>query len=285
VMPSYTAVSRDGTQKYLFDCGSYVEAVMIPDEERYTLCVSSQRGCKMGCKFCMTGRQGFKGNLDAAQILSQFFFIEEAQLLTNAVFMGMGEPLDNLDEVLRAIECLTSEWGVGWSPKRITLSSIGLNNSSAQGEVSPLERYLDGCKAHLAISLHNPFAKERAEIMPSERPFPLQKSLEIIKRYDFTGQRRVSFEYIMFKGINDSLRHAKALVGLLKGLECRVNLIRFHDIGQTEFQPSDMKVIEEFKDTLLKAGITATLRASRGQDIEAACGMLSGIKERNKTEN
>ncbi|MBP5229024.1 MAG: 23S rRNA (adenine(2503)-C(2))-methyltransferase RlmN [Bacteroidales bacterium] len=285
VMPSYTAVSRDGTKKYLFDCGSYVEAVMIPDEERYTLCVSSQRGCKMGCKFCMTGRQGFKGNLDAAQILSQFFFIEEAQLLTNAVFMGMGEPLDNLDEVLRAIECLTAEWGVGWSPKRITLSSIGLNNSSAQGEVSPLERYLDGCKAHLAISLHNPFAKERAEIMPSERPFPLQKSLEIIKRYDFTGQRRVSFEYIMFKGINDSLRHAKALVGLLKGLECRVNLIRFHDIGQTEFQASDMKVIEEFKDTLLKAGITATLRASRGQDIEAACGMLSGIKERNKTEN
>ena len=282
VMPSYTAVSKDGTKKYLFDCGSFVEAVMIPDEERYTLCVSSQRGCKMGCKFCMTGRQGFKGNLDAAQILSQFFFIEEAELLTNAVFMGMGEPLDNLSEVLRAIECLTADWGVGWSPKRITLSSIGVNKSLVEGEVSPLEKYLDGCKAHLAISLHNPFAKERAVMMPSEKGFPLERTMEIIRRYDFTGQRRVSFEYIMFKGINDSVSHAKALVKMLRGLECRVNLIRFHDIGETEFQPSDMKVIEEFKDTLLKAGITATLRASRGQDIEAACGMLSGIKERNK---
>ncbi|MBR4980915.1 MAG: 23S rRNA (adenine(2503)-C(2))-methyltransferase RlmN, partial [Bacteroidales bacterium] len=150
------------------------------------------------------------------------------------------------------------------------------------GEVSPLEKYLDGCKAHLAISLHNPFAKERAVMMPSEKGFPLERTMEIIRRYDFTGQRRVSFEYIMFKGINDSVSHAKALVKMLRGLECRVNLIRFHDIGETEFQPSDMKVIEEFKDTLLKAGITATLRASRGQDIEAACGMLSGIKERNK---
>lgn len=236
----------------------------------------------MGCKFCMTGRQGFKGNLDAAQILSQFFFIEEAELLTNAVFMGMGEPLDNLSEVLRAIECLTAEWGVGWSPKRITLSSIGVNSSLVKGEVSPLEKFLDGCKAHLAISLHNPFSVERALMIPTEKGFPLEKTMEIIKRYDFTGQRRVSFEYIMFKGLNDSLRHADALVKMLRGLECRVNLIRFHDIGDTEFVPSDMAVIERFEERLQKAGVVATLRASRGQDIEAACGMLSGIKERNK---
>ena len=281
------ARSKDGTKKYLFDIaekeegfpGNFIEAVMIPDEDRKTLCVSSQAGCRMGCRFCMTGRQGFHGNLDAARILSQFFYIEEAEELTNAVFMGMGEPLDNLDNVLRAIEVLTADWGCGWSPKRITLSSIGINRlvgSNAQGKKSPLERFLDECKAHLAISLHNPFHPERLQIMPSEAAFPIEETLKIIRRYDFTGQRRVSFEYIMFKGLNDTPRHAKALASMLKSLECRVNLIRFHDIGDTEFLPSPMKAITAFQEILQKAGITATLRASRGQDIEAACGMLSG---------
>ena len=279
------ALSKDGTRKYLFDIGegegNFVEAVMIPDKDRKTLCVSSQAGCRMGCRFCMTGRQGFHGNLDAAQILSQFFFIDEAEDLTNAVFMGMGEPFDNLDNVLRAIQVLTSGWGCAWSPKRITVSSIGVNKAVHEGQgKSPLERFLDECSAHLAISLHNPFHAERLDLMPSEAAFPLERTLQIIRRYDFSGQRRVSFEYIMFKGLTDTPRHARALVSLLKGLECRVNLIRFHDIGDTEFIPSDMKAVEAFKDELGRAGITATLRASRGQDIEAACGMLSG-KERN----
>lgn len=303
------AMSKDGTRKYLFEVrplskatgveeslssvstASYVEAVMIPDGERKTLCVSSQAGCRMGCRFCMTGRQGFHGNLDAAQILSQFFLIDEAEELTNAVFMGMGEPLDNLDNVLRALDVLTSDWGCAWSPKRITLSTIGVNKASGEGRrgvegkvaqqrdsvrKSPLERFLEESRVHLAVSLHNPFPDERRELMPSEGAFPLKKTLEIIRRYDFTGQRRVSFEYIMFKGLTDTPRHAEALVSLLRGLECRVNLIRFHDIGDTEFVPSSMKTVQAFEDRLNAAGIKATLRASRGQDIEAACGMLSG---------
>lgn len=285
------ALSKDGTRKYLFETapGTFVEAVMIPDKERKTLCVSSQAGCRMGCRFCMTGRQGFHGNLDVAQILSQFFFIDEAEELTNAVFMGMGEPLDNLDNVLKAIQVLTSDWGCGWSPKRITVSSIGVNKAvgkdAGPNAKSPLERFLDESSAHLAISLHNPFHSGRKDLMPSEAAFPLERTMQIIRRYDFTGQRRVSFEYIMFKGLTDTPKHSKALASLLKGLECRVNLIRFHDIGDTEFIPSDMKTVEIFKDELNKAGITVTLRASRGQDIEAACGMLSGKEKSNEITN
>lgn len=279
-VPAEAAVSKDGTKKYLFPCHteSFVEAVMIPEEERATLCVSSQAGCRMGCKFCMTGRQGFKGNLDAAEILSQFFAIPEAERLTNAVFMGMGEPLDNLENVERAINVLTSDWGCAWSPKRITVSTIGINRD---GDSNPLRLYLENTKTHLAVSMHNPFAEERQDMMPAENLNPLDVTLEIIRQYDFTGQRRVSFEYIMFKGLNDNKRHADAIISKLRGLECRVNLIRFHDIGDTKFQSSPMPVIEQFKERLCNAGITATIRASRGEDIFAACGMLSGLKNKN----
>lgn len=265
--PAGVAVSSDGTKKYLFRCGErFVESVMIPDEDRATLCVSSQAGCRMGCKFCMTGRQGFHGNLSAAEILNQFFSIAEAEQLTNAVFMGMGEPLDNCAEVFKAIEVLTAPWGCGWSPKRITVSTIGVN----------VKKLLDETKVHLAVSMHNPFASERLAMMPAEHAHPLQKTLQLIKQYDFTGQRRVSFEYIMFKGLNDTKKHADAIVRLLKGLEYRVNLIRFHDIGDTEFVSSPLPVIEAFKERLNAAGVTTTIRASRGEDIAAACGMLAG---------
>ena len=269
-------VSKDGTKKYLFPShtGTFIEAVMIPAEDRYTLCVSSQAGCKMGCKFCMTGRMGFKGNLDVAEIISQYLEVEENNLLTNTVFMGMGEPLDNLDNVLQAIEVLTSDWGFGWSPKRITLSTIGVN----AGDESPLRRFLDESKAHLAVSLHNPLPDERLMIMPMEKPFPIHRTLEIIRQYDFTGQRRVSFEYIMFNHFNDSKSHADAVARLLRGLECRVNLIRFHAIPDSPLETSPMPVIEAFKERLNAAGVTATVRASRGEDVFAACGMLSTKK-------
>lgn len=274
VQPAEVVVSKDGTKKYLFPChlGTFIEAVTIPDEERVTLCVSSQAGCRMGCKFCMTGRQGFKGNIDVAEILSQFFAIPEADRLTNAVFMGMGEPLDNLENVERAIDVLTSDWGCSWSPKRITVSTIGIN----------VQKYLDETKTHLAISMHNPYADERQDMMPAEKQNPIDKTMEIIRQYDFTGQRRVSFEYIMFKGLNDNKRHADAIISKLRGLECRVNLIRFHDIGDTKFQSSPMAVIEQFKERLCNAGIIATIRASRGEDIFAACGMLSGLKNKKQ---
>ena len=270
--------SVDGTRKYLFQVRcpvgagreeeSCVEAVMIPDQERKTLCVSSQAGCKMSCKFCMTGRQGFHGNLSAADILNQFFAIEEAGEITNAVFMGMGEPLDNWEEVKRAIEVLTAPWGLAWSPKRITLSTIGV--------LPNLKRFLDESRCHLAVSLHNPFPEERLQMMPVQKAWPVQDVVDLIKQYDFTGQRRVSFEYTVFSGWNDTKRHADALLRLLQGLECRVNLIRFHRIPDFPYGPAPLDQMEAFRDRLSRGGVTATIRASRGEDIFAACGLLAG---------
>ena len=272
VLPLDKAESVDGTCKYLFpvnrDPGNAVEAVMIPDGDRKTLCVSSQAGCKMGCKFCMTGRQGFHGSLSTADILSQFFGIDEAAELTNTVFMGMGEPLDNWEEVKRAIEVLTAEWGFAWSPKRITLSTIGV--------LPNLKRFLDECKCHLAVSLHNPFPEERLTLMPVQKAYPIEEVIALIRQYDFTGQRRVSFEYTMFAGYNDTPRHADALLRLLRDLECRVNLIRFHRIPDFPFGTSPQAAMEAFRDRLNRGGITATIRASRGEDIFAACGLLAG---------
>ena len=216
----------------------------------------------------MTGRQGFHGNLSPALILSQFVAIDEAESITNAVFMGMGEPLDNYDSVMRAIEVLTADWGFAWSPKRITLSTIGV--------LPNLRRYLDSTRCHLAVSLHSPFPEERAELMPVQKAWPLEDVVGLIREYDFTGQRRVSFEYTMFAGINDDKRHADALIRLLKGLECRVNLIRFHKIPDAPFEASPQIVMERFRDRLSAHGITCTIRASRGEDIMAACGMLAG---------
>lgn len=274
-LPSTCQVSSDGTKKYLFPVGegNAVEAVMIPDEDRKTLCVSSQAGCRMGCRFCMTGRQGFHGNLTAADILSQFIAIDEAAELTNAVFMGMGEPLDNFGNVMRAIEVLTADWGFGWSPKRVTLSTIGV--------LPNLRKYLESTRCHLAVSLHNPFPDERAEMMPVQKAWPVQEVIEMIREYDFTGQRRVSFEYTMFAGLNDDKRHADALIRLLRGLECRVNLIRFHKIPDAPFETTPQIIMERFRDRLSNHGITCTIRASRGEDILAACGMLAG-EHRNK---
>jgi len=271
--PLGVAASSDGTKKYLFPVNgnpdNAVEAVMIPDGDRKTLCVSSQAGCKMGCKFCMTGRQGFHGNLSAADILSQFLAIDEAAELTNAVFMGMGEPLDNWEEVKKVIEILTAPWGYGWSPKRITLSTIGV--------IPSLKRFLDECKCHLAVSLHDPFPEERLALMPAQKAFPIQDVIALIRQYDFTGQRRVSFEYTMFAGHNDTPRHADALLHLLKGLECRVNLIRFHRIPDFPYGTSSRETMEAFRDRLTRGGVTATIRASRGEDILAACGLLAGL--------
>ena len=278
VAPVDVQTSKDGTRKYLFPVrcpvgagreeDSFIEAVMIPDEERKTLCVSSQAGCKMACKFCMTGRQGFHGNLSAADILNQFFAIEEAGELTNTVFMGMGEPLDNWENVKRVIEVLTADWGLAWSQKRVTLSTIGV--------LPKLKEYLDESKCHLAVSLHNPFPDEREEMMPVQKAWSITEVVRLIKQYDFTGQRRVSFEYTVFDGWNSSPRHADGLLKLLKNLECRVNLIRFHKIPDFPYGTAPDSVMEAFRDRLNAGGVTATIRASRGEDIFAACGLLAG---------
>ncbi len=267
--PVGIAESSDGSKKYLFSVGdSCIESVMIPDEDRKTLCVSSQAGCKMGCKFCMTGRQGFHGNLSPADILNQFTSVEESAELTNAVFMGMGEPLDNTDNVLKAIELLTAPWGFAWSPKRVTLSTIGVLPS--------LRRFLDESRCHLAISIHNPFPDERLELMPVQKAWPVAEVIRMLKDYDWTAQRRVSFEYTMFAGWNDDKRHADALTRLLRDMECRVNLIRFHKIPDFPYECASPRAMEAFRDRLNANGITCTIRASRGEDILAACGMLAG---------
>lgn len=275
--------STDGTVKYLFRTanGGHVETVFIPDGERATICVSCQIGCKMGCAFCMTGRQGFSGHLSTTDILNQIYSIPDRERLTNIVFMGQGEPFDNLDHVLRATEVLTAEWGYGWSPKRVTVSSVGLQKG--------LARFLEESKCHLAISLHHPDPASRAALMPAERAYSIKDVVSVLKQYDFcrkmpigkesTKQRRLSFEYIVFQGVNDSLRDAAAIVRLLDGLDCRINLIRFHSIPGTPLQGADEKTMLTLRDYLTSHGIFTTIRASRGQDIYAACGLLSTAKQ------
>ena len=270
--PVREAVSVDGTRKYLFEVGNqFIESVYIPEDDRATLCVSSQAGCKMGCRFCMTGTLGFHGHLSAADILNQVFEIDniavshQLSALSNLVFMGEGEPMDNLDNVLRALEIMTADYGCAWSPKRITVSTVG---------IPAMKRFMEESECHLAVSMHNPFSVERKEIMPAEKMMSITDIVALLKQYDWSHQRRVSFEYICWAEQNDTPRHAKELLRLLRGLPCRINLIRFHEGVDRGFPASDEKQMEWFRDYLTDNGITTTIRKSRGEDILAACGML-----------
>lgn len=271
--------SVDGTAKYLYKTaeGNYIECVYIPEEDRATLCVSSQVGCQMGCKFCMTGRQGYNGNLTANDILNQLYSLPESNSITNIVFMGQGEPLNNLDNVLDVLDILTSDDGYGWSPKRITVSTVGIHGA--------LERFLNESNCHLAISLHSPYPEQRADIMPAERIYSITNILRLLHQYDFSKQRRLSFEYILFKGMNSGKKDAEALVKLLKGLNCRVNLIRFHTIPDAPFEGTNDETMVKFRDFLTTHGVFSTIRASRGQDIWAACGLLSTKKQQEQLKN
>lgn len=275
--------SKDGTIKYLFPvvttagadsapvATKFVETVYIPEDDRATLCVSCEVGCKMNCLFCQTGKQGFEGYLTATDILNQIYSLPERDKLTNIVFMGQGEPMDNLDNVLRATEILTASYGYAWSPKRITVSSVGLKDK--------LKRFLEESQCHVAISLHSPLHEQRQELMPAERGMAIEDIVELLRNYDFSHQRRLSFEYIVFGGLNDSQAHAQAIVRLLHGLECRVNLIRFHQIPHVPLHGASEEKMESFRDYLTQHGIYTTIRASRGQDIFAACGLLSTAKK------
>lgn len=270
-----TQVSRDGTEKYLFRKldrpEQTFETVYIPEEDgRATLCISSQVGCRMGCHFCATGQMGFHGHLTAADVINQILSVPHSDALTNVVFMGMGEPLDNYKVVASVLEIMTSDYGLAWSPKRITVSTVGPRVG--------LTRFLEEQRANLAVSLHSPFPEERAEIMPVEGLFPIEEVIETLGKYDFSGQRRLSFEYIVFGELNDDLRHAKALVELIRPLRSRVNLIPYHPIEGLPYHASDRAVIERFAEYLNAHGVIATIRRSRGQDIDAACGMLSTLK-------
>lgn len=270
--PMDVAVSVDGTKKYLFAVnGGYVETAYIPDADRATLCVSSQVGCKMSCRFCMTGRQGFGSNLTAGEIVNQMASIPERDTLTNMVYMGMGEPMDNLDEVLKSIEILTSDWGYAWSPRRITVSTIGVMPATIT--------FIEKCEAHLAVSMHNAIHEQRLDIMPTEKAFPIAKTVDALRKYDWTGQRRLSFEYTMFDKLNDTSAHVAAITKLLAGLKCRINIINFNSIPDSDLKGSDRMKMERFRDQLNDRGFTATIRNSKGGDIFAACGLLSTLEK------
>jgi 23S rRNA (adenine2503-C2)-methyltransferase len=276
--PVNESKSSDGTKKYLYNVlnDKYIEAAYIPDDDRATICVSSQAGCKMGCIFCMTGKQGFQGNLSSNEILNQFRSLPEFLTLTNMVYMGMGEPLDNIIEVLRSLDILTSEWGYAWSPTRITVSTVGI--------IAGIKEFLEKSRCHLAVSLHSPFDEERRMLMPVQRTNNVKEVLDIIRGFDFNNQRRVSFEYILFKGMNDTPAHLKELARILNGIKCRINIIRFHPIPGSEFQSPNLGTTINFKEALNAKGILTTIRASRGVDIQAACGLLSTLQQ-NKTNH
>lgn len=267
--------SKDGTIKNAVKLHDdfVVESVMIPTKSRTTACVSSQVGCSLDCKFCATAKLKRLRNLNPDEIYDQVVAIDRQSRnynnrpLSNIVYMGMGEPFDNLKEVMKSVEIFTSPWGLGMSPKRITVSTIGV--------VPAMKEFVEHSNAHLAISLHTPFEDERRKLMPIENVYSLQQLIDTLHEYDFGRQRRVSFEYIMFKGYNDQKRHVNQITKLLHGLRARINLIRFHPIPGTPLEGSDDHTIEWFRDELIKKGIKTTIRASRGQDIEAACGLLS----------
>ena len=278
-MPIKSQVSEDGTQKLLFRTteGKLIESVLIPEEDRLTLCVSSQVGCKMNCDFCMTGKMGFKAHLSAMEILNQVYSVPNSEDITNIVFMGMGEPLDNYVNVMKTIELLTADYGLAWSPKRITLSTIGVTPK--------LELFLEESKCHLAVSLHSPMSEQRQTIMPIEKKYPIAETIELLRKYDWSKQRRLSFEYIMFDGLNDSLIYARELTKLLTGIYCRVNLIRFHAIPGSSLKTANEETMVKFRDFLTSKGIICTIRTSRGEDISAACGMLSTKKQAEENKD
>ena len=265
--PLKEQVSTDGTKKYLFAAGDRtVEAAYIPDRDRATLCVSTQVGCQMDCLFCATGKMGFEKNLTVAEIMNQILSLPEFDTLTNIVFMGMGEPLNNYDALMRSLDILTQEWALGWSPTRITVSTCGV--------IPNLKRFLDESKCNLAISMHSPFHDERLKIMPIEKAYPIKEVVHLVKQHDWHGQRRLSFEYIVFKDLNDTKEHVKELARLLGSTRCRVNLIRYHKVPGIALKSPDAATMTWFRDALNDKGIIATIRASRGQDIDAACGLL-----------
>lgn len=267
--PLDVRVAADGTKKYLFPAGhqAFIETAYIPDKDRHTLCISSQVGCKMGCRFCMTGRQGFQGQLSSGEILNQIQGVPEHDRLTNIVYMGMGEPLDNLDAVMESLEILTADYGYAMSPRRITVSTIGI--------LPAMITFLEKSRCHLAISLHSPFEEERKKLIPMEKANSLQNIIAAIRPFTKDKQRHISFEYIVFQGLNHSQEHVKGLAKLLGDLRCRINLIRFHGIPDSELKTPTDETMHTFEMALEEKGLTTTIRRSRGEDIQAACGLLS----------
>ena len=273
LMPVSSDVSVDKTVKYLFrtEAGKEFETVYMADNKRNTVCVSTQSGCRMGCPFCVTARYGFHGNLSAGEIVNQIISIPDAGKVTHVVFMGMGEPMDNLENVLKACEIITSEWGLAISPRNVTISTVGITPG--------VEKFLQSSDCNLTLSLHSPFMEERKRAVPIEKQYPVQKIIEIMKNYPVNKKRRLSLAYLMIKDFNDSDCHLEALKTLLKGSDIRVNLLPYHPVGKDPNISSSSVRMQFFKHNLVITGISASVRKSRGIDISAACGLLAtGLK-------
>jgi len=268
-MPVTSQLSSDGTEKYLFksDDGKLFETVYIPDTKRNTLCLSTQSGCRMGCSFCATGNWGFHGNLSVPEIVNQFISIPHAGKITHAVFMGMGEPLDNLDNVLKACNIITSGWGLSLSPRNVTVSTVGITPA--------IEKFLSGCDCNLALSLFSPFPEERRSMIPVESKYPVKEIIDLLKDFPLGKRRRISLAYIMIKDLNDTGRHLDELRSLVTGSGLRVNLLEYHQAGSDTNTSSTPERMMYFKHNLVISGVSASIRRSRGADISAACGLLA----------
>jgi 23S rRNA (adenine2503-C2)-methyltransferase len=261
--------SADGSVKYIFATSSDLkfETVFIPDGKRKTVCVSTQSGCRMGCRFCATGKYGFHGNLEAGDIINQVSGIQASGTITHVVFMGMGEPLDNTDNVLKACEILTAPWGMAISPRNITLSTVGITPS--------IVRFLESSSCNLALSLFSPFPEERGEVIPAERKYPAHEIIKILADFPLKKKRRISAAYVMIAGVNDSNQHLEGLHNLLAGTGIRVNLLPYHPLPGDPDISSSSERMQHFRHTLTMSGIQASIRRSRGSDIAAACGLLA----------
>ena len=269
------AVSRDGTQKFLLGLadGHSIESVLIPEAKRLTLCVSTQAGCGFGCAFCATAVLGLKRNLRASEILDQILeagrSLAEDQRITHVVLMGMGEPLANYVETVKALDVMTeTHWGIGISPRRITLSTVGL--------VPQIQRLMEETKVNLAISLHAATDELRGQLMPVNRKYPLEQLMDCCRALPIPRRKRITFEYVLLHGINDSKADASALCQLLQGVRCKVNLIPFNPHPGSVYQRPDDANIQEFQDVLHLHGLQTNIRRPRGDDVQAACGQLQG---------
>jgi 23S rRNA (adenine2503-C2)-methyltransferase len=278
--PSASEISEDRTIKYLFrnEMGQEYETVYIPDEKRKTVCVSTQAGCRMGCPFCVTGKYGFRGNLTAGDIINQVISLTFSEKITHVVFMGMGEPMDNLENVLKACEILTSEWGLAISPRNVTVSTVGITPA--------VNEFLSRSDCNLTLSLHSPFPGERKKVVPVETRYPVTDILEIMKHYPLKKKRRLSLAYVMIKDLNDTESHLEALISLVKGSVIRVNLLPYHPAGEDDNMSSSLERMHYFKHNLIISGISASVRKTRGKDISAACGLLaSGLRRMSYPES
>jgi 23S rRNA (adenine2503-C2)-methyltransferase len=267
-------VSIDNSVKFLFrnEEGQEFETVYIPDDKRHTVCVSTQAGCRMGCSFCVTSKYGYQGNLNTGDIINQIIGIPQSGKVTHVVFMGMGEPMDNLENVLKACDIITSEWGLALSSRNVTVSTVGI--------IPGVEQFLRRSECNLTLSLFSPFSEQRLKSIPVETKYPVIKIIELMKNFPLKKKRRISLAYVMIKGLNDTDRHLEELKSIVNGSAIRINLLSYHGTENGLYSSSSVQRMQHFKHELVVSGISASIRKSRGEDISAACGLLaSGLKK------